>query len=244
MKAALIVQARTASKRLPKKALLPLAGSPMLYRVLERLQFCTSCDSIVLATTNLPEDDSLVDIAKRLGCLVYRGLEKDLLERICGAADMVQADVIVRYPADNALPEAKDIDRIVSYFKESRCDYASNLCNILQNGYPEGIGAEVFRRSKLELFRQQEKDLLKREHITPCFYDCENNIPATPGAFKIGTVSCPESYRRPDLKMCVDTAEEYEYIARMYRELYSVNPLFGIMDVISWHDRIKTEVIV
>jgi spore coat polysaccharide biosynthesis protein SpsF len=238
MKTTLIVQARSASKRLPNKALLPLAGEPMLFRVIERLRRCTSCEAVVLATTVLPEDDPLADIAREHGCFVFRGSENDLVDRICGAADMVQADVIVRYPSDNALPEPYDIDRIVGYFLENKCDFASNLCNVQQNGYPEGIGAEVYRRTSLELFRREEKDPWKREHITPCFYDYSKDAPAAPASFRIGTVSCPESYRRPNLKMCVDTADEYTYIARMYEDLYPLNPLFGIADVISWHSRI------
>ena len=241
MKTVMIVQARSGSTRLPGKALLPLAGEPMLFRLIERLRRCSSFEAVILATTLLPEDDQLAVIAKRQDCIVYRGSENDLIERICGAANMVGADVIARYPADNALPEPAEIDRIVNYFHEGEYDFASNLCNVLENNYPDGIGAEVFRCSTLEMLRREERNPSKREHVTPCFYDYSRNAPVSLESFKIGTIPCPKLYRRSDLKMCVDTPEEYEYIARMYSDIYPFNPQFSFVDVISWNDQINVK---
>ena len=47
-----IVQARMGSSRLPKKALLPINGIPIIQWILERLMGCHELDSIVFAIPN------------------------------------------------------------------------------------------------------------------------------------------------------------------------------------------------
>ena len=50
---AIIVQARMGSKRLKDKTLLPLAGKPMIYRIIERLKRVKNVKRIILA---IPEE--------------------------------------------------------------------------------------------------------------------------------------------------------------------------------------------
>ena len=59
MKTVIIVQARLTSTRLPGKVLLPLAGAPMLTRLIERLRRVKLADAIVIATTTNTTDDPI-----------------------------------------------------------------------------------------------------------------------------------------------------------------------------------------
>ena len=52
-----IVQARTGSTRLPNKILQDLGGKNLLTVFMERVTKAVEPDNIVIATTNLPEDD-------------------------------------------------------------------------------------------------------------------------------------------------------------------------------------------
>ena len=54
MKILIVIQARTASSRLPNKVLLPLAGAPLLQRMIERVQAAEGSYEIVVATTTDP----------------------------------------------------------------------------------------------------------------------------------------------------------------------------------------------
>jgi len=72
MKTLVIIQARTGSSRLPNKVLFPLAGRPLLQRMIERVMDAASVCDIVVATTNAAADDRIVYLARGLGVAVYR----------------------------------------------------------------------------------------------------------------------------------------------------------------------------
>src|SRR5919108_3261124 len=128
MRRVVIVQARMTSTRLPGKVLLDLAGRPMLERQLERLSACERADEIVLAVTTNPDDEPLVDLARRLGLRCHRGSEHDVLARYAGAAREAGAGLVVRVTSDCPLADAGEVDVVVAELEERRatCDYASN----------------------------------------------------------------------------------------------------------------------
>lgn len=204
-----IIQARMGSKRLRGKSILPLAGKPLLHRFIERALKSKTIDSIILATTMKEEDDVLCKIAQNLGVICFRGSENDLVDRLYQCAKMFNADVIVRLCADNPLIEAEEIDRIVNKFLFSSrkgCLF-SNTQNINNNGYPDGLGAEVYDIRTLEWLHSNIKDPLAREHPHETFY--KNDI--------VETIQCPSQIiGHSNLKLDVNTQEEYEYIKNIY----------------------------
>ena len=100
MKTICIVQARCASTRLPNKVMLPICGRTVISYVLSRLEKSTKIDQIIVATTNLPSDDTLVEHVQNLGFKVFRGSENDVLNRYVSAAKLYEAEVVVRITAD------------------------------------------------------------------------------------------------------------------------------------------------
>lgn len=227
----MILQARMGSTRLPGKSLLLLAGRPLVARVIERVKRCKLVDTFVLATTRKRQDDPLETLGRELGIAVFRGAESDLVDRYYQAALEFSAEVIVRVPADNPAPEPAEIDRIIEYHIDSHNDFSSNYPDIFDNGYPDGIGAEVFSIEALTKVWETSTDPRNREHPHTNFYE-------NPGVFRIGTIQCPSEFRRPDIILDVNTLEEYEFLAELYDYLYPRNPEFTILDVIHWYDRI------
>ena len=49
MKTLAVIPARYASTRLPGKAIIPIAGIPLVIRVLENVKKCTSVDRVIVA---------------------------------------------------------------------------------------------------------------------------------------------------------------------------------------------------
>ena len=80
------IEARMNSSRLPGKVLLPAAGKPMLWHLVERLKQVKSLSEIILATTVNPSDDVLEKFAKEVGIKLFRGSEEDVLSRVIGAS--------------------------------------------------------------------------------------------------------------------------------------------------------------
>ena len=71
MRTVLVIQARTNSSRLPAKVLLPLAGKPLVSRLIERVLPSKNIDEIVIAIPNSSSDDYLNRI------LINQGVEGD-----------------------------------------------------------------------------------------------------------------------------------------------------------------------
>jgi spore coat polysaccharide biosynthesis protein SpsF len=218
--------------------MMDLAGVPLVGRIIERVKRCQRVDEIVLATTQKPEDDVLEELARSYGISVFRGSENDLVDRYYQAAKAFSADVVVRLPADNPCPEPNEIDRIIDYHLADQSDFSSNLAEVFGNGYPDGIGAEVFNLEVLEEVWRTSSDPQKREHVHLNLFDYKSQKAADPDRYRIGTVQCPPEFRRPDLVLDVNTPEEYAFMAQLYEYLYPRNPQFHITDVIQWYDNV------
>ena len=105
-----IIQTRMGSTRLPGKVLMDIVGKSMLERVVHRVRRCREVDSIVVATSDLPKDQVVVDECNKLNVLVYRGSEEDVLFRYYQAANHYEAKLVVRFCSDSPLidPEVSD----------------------------------------------------------------------------------------------------------------------------------------
>ena len=235
----LIIQARMGSTRLPGKSMMDLAGAPLVGRILERVKRCKRIDEIVLAIPDSPKDDVLRQLGSSYGITVFAGSENDLVERYYQAALTSSADLVGRLPADNATPEPAEIDRIVDHHLSlMRRGFSSNLSVIDDSGYPDGIGAEVFDFSLLAEAREGHADPRQREHVHLNFFDYRTQQAADESWCPISTVQCPAEFRRPDLVLDVNTQEQYEFMRRLYEDLYPRNPNFNITDIIRWYDEV------
>ncbi len=233
----LILQARMGSKRLPGKSLMDLAGAPLVGRMLERVKNCKLVDEIILAVPNTNENIPLQELGRAYKVSVYAGSEDDLVGRYYEAALSSNADIVVRLPADNATPQPEEIDKIIDYHLSlSTVGFSSNISEINNSGYPDGIGAEVFDFSLLAEINSKKISKKNREHVHLNFFNYETGKPANEEWCPVNTVSCPKEFRRPDLILDINTLDQYVFIKELYEYLYPRNPNFNILDIIKWYD--------
>lgn len=226
------------STRLPGKSMMDLAGAPLVGRILERVKRAQSTDVVVLATTALPGDDTLAQLGHDYGVEVFRGSENDLVDRYLQAARLYGCEHVARLPADNFAPEPAEIDRIVEYHLSSGNAFSTNLQQILGNGYPDGLGCEVYSVAALAAVDAEVSDPACREHPHTNFFDFANDRALDPARFPVGTIECPDAFRRPDICLDVNTADDYAFAQALFEALYPRNPAFHITDVIDWYDTV------
>jgi spore coat polysaccharide biosynthesis protein SpsF len=201
-----IVQARMGSSRFPGKMLAPLGGRPLLEWVLHRVQSARLLDAVVLATTDLPRDRPLVDLAHRMGLATYTGSESDVLGRFARAAAQHQADVVVRVCADNPFVDGAEIDRLLAFFAVQDVDYACNHLDRLGSAYADGFGAEVLGAPLLAQLAAECTDARHREHVTLALWDWADR-------FRLAAVPAPASLAFPELRFDVDRPEHLAELA-------------------------------
>ncbi|HEV8698336.1 MAG TPA: glycosyltransferase family protein [Candidatus Limnocylindrales bacterium] len=203
-----IIQARMGSERLPGKVLLPLLGEPMLTRVVRRTARAGRLDEVVVATTDQPADDAIVELADREGWHVVRGSAHDLLDRYVVAARAHDAEVIVRITSDCPLIDPEVIDRTIAAFDAADVDYASN--SLEPRTFPRGLDVEVVSRAALERAWREDADPAWREHATPYVY-------RHPEAFRVLAVRSEDD--QSEQRWSVDTPEDYELVRRIYEAI-------------------------
>jgi spore coat polysaccharide biosynthesis protein SpsF len=192
---------------------------------------CRKIDEIALATTANEQDDVLATLAKECGVSVFRGSENDLVDRYYQAAKKFKADIVVRICADNPCLEPAEIDKIIEYHKKGESDFSTNTNNVDGNDYPDGLGAEVFNFDTLEELWRVTKEPKHREHVHSYFYDNRDR-------YALKTIPCPREFRRPELKLDVNTKEELRFIRAIYEYLYPRKKDFHITDIIEWYDKV------
>ena len=232
-----IVQARMGSTRLPGKSLKDLGGTTLIESVYAGASMAKSVSEVIVAIPESRLDEELFDFLTCKGLNVVRGSESDLISRHLHVAYGAKADFIVRIPGDNPLPHGSEIDRIVDFHLQFNSrGFSTNLSEVFDSGYPDGIGAEIFSGQVLEEIFNSKPSRRQREHLHLNFFDYENQIETKPSTYPVRTVKCPENFARPDIILDINTNRDFDYFQTMFRDLGTTKP--HIQDIIPWHDQV------
>jgi len=221
MRTVAIIQARMGSARLPGKILKPLFGEPMLARMIERVKRAKRIDEVVLATSDTPEDDATAELGRTCEVNVFRGAEKDVLDRFYKAAKEASADVVVRLTGDCPLHDPAVIDEVVEHFLKTNVDYTRSPAN-----YPEGVDTEVFSFSALERAWRDAKLPSECEHVTPY-------IRNHPDLFRVDGEWTSGGGNHSAMHWSVDTQDDFDFATQVFEQLYPVNSRFTMQDVLA-----------
>jgi len=160
-----IIQARMGSTRLPGKVLMKLDKKhTVLDYLINQLKHSKLLGKIIIATTNLEEDNAIVNFAKKNEIEYFRGESDDVLDRYYQCAKNFSSDNILRITSDSPLIDPTVIDDLIINYQKSSCDYASTN---LARTYPFGIDAEIFSFNTLEKTWKNAILPSEREHVSP-----------------------------------------------------------------------------
>jgi len=202
-----VVQARTGSTRLPGKVLLPLAGRSVLGWVLRAAQAADGVDEVVVATSTLPGDDAVAEAAGSAGVRVVRGSESDVVSRFRLAAEVMEADAVVRLTADCPLLDPGLIGLVAAAWRtDQRYEYVATT---LVRTLPRGLDVELVTTAAL---RRLDAEAIghDRVHVTSALYAPGSVAP------RLGLVVQPDA---SDLRVTVDTGEDLDAVRALVAEL-------------------------
>ena len=205
---ALVLQARLDSSRLPGKCLLPLGGKPLIFRIMEALSYFP-CEKKILAC---PEDCvySFAPLAEEAGFKLIAGPKYDVLARYCLAIKTTGAERIIRATGDNPFVFT---DAALAIDTEARlvgADYAAF------SQLPYGAGVESIASEALLRAEMEAKENFEREHVCPYLY-------AHPEFFRLHRPMAPHEWQGEDIRLTVDTKEDYNRALLFYEKLLTLN---------------------
>jgi spore coat polysaccharide biosynthesis protein SpsF len=220
MRVAAIIQARMSSTRLPGKVLMPLAGRPALAHVLERLGYCRTIDSIMVATSDQPDDQSIADLCSNYAAPCFRGSLNDVLDRYYQAATYCNADAVVRITADCPAIDPVVVDAVVTGYLAGNYDLYG-----LSGEFPDGLDCTVFSYAALERAWREAKLKSEREHVGPYI---ENH----PELFNIGTLHLFHGLSHH--RWTLDEPRDYQFLLSIFEHLYRNDRPFLTHEVLSF----------
>ncbi len=211
---AIVVLARSGSRRLPGKVLLPFGEETVLASVLRRLAACARADELVLATSALAADDAVAREGERLGVRVVRGSEEDVVARMrLAVASLAQApDVVVRACADNPLVMPGVVDEGVMDLVDAGADV---ITPFEVASWPFGAGAVAMTRACLERIDAEAREPAYREHV-------ENWCFEAPEPFRVRHQVAPPELDFPELCLSLDHPTDLARLRRLERVLRGV----------------------
>ncbi|MGL4912227.1 MAG: cytidylyltransferase domain-containing protein [Romboutsia sp.] len=217
-----IVQARVGSTRLLGKVLKEIKGKTILTHVVERVSQSKYIDQIVIATSNLKQDDNIIKEANKLGISYFRGSESNVLNRYYHTATHYNADIIVRITSDCPLIDPNIIDDLIKFYLEHNYSVVTNAgIDKSSRTYPRGLDTEVFSFKLLKEAFTNAKENYQLEHVTPYIYENNKDI----------------YYYKNDVdyskyRWTLDTKEDFDLIEAIYEKLYKIEHNFYLEDIV------------
>jgi spore coat polysaccharide biosynthesis protein SpsF len=212
------------STRLPGKALLPLAGKPVLAHMIERHRRSRYTDEVVVAAPDNEADEPIAALCKKMSCAIFRGNEQDVFSRVVSAARQYGADIVVDGMADTPLVDHRIVDKLIELLVEGPYDCTSNE---FEETYPVGLDARVFDFAALEKSEANDREAMYREHAG-------YSIRSRPEKYKLGNLKGEGKLSWPALRLTLDTKEDYALISAVYDALYPENQDFSADDIVTF----------
>ena len=208
-KIAIIIEARSSSKRLPGKILLPLGNKTVLEFLIERLKiFSKKINSkIIIATTTNKDDKRIADLAKKNSVKFYRGSENNVLKRVIEAAKKYKIEIVIRITSDCPLIDVSIVKQVFEIFKNNKVDLVTNAH---VRSYPDGMDVEVMSTSSLKkalVLAKKNRELLEHVTLTMKKYNKK---------FKIINHISPEETNYPKIGLTLDEIDDYKLIKNIF----------------------------
>lgn len=220
-----VIQARMGSSRLPGKTMLQLAGRPVIEHVIRRSGAARLIDRVVVATTDLPEDNQIAEWCHEQGIASVRGSAEDVLARYLLAIDNFPCENVVRITADCPLIDPGIIDALLALHAAGSCDYTSN---VIPPTFPIGFDAEVVSSACLRRVHVEARLTSHREHVT--LYIRENTE-------KFKTANLSFALNHEHIRLTLDREADYRLLSEVFAHFAGSPELFSFYQIMAFLEK-------
>ena len=219
-----VIQARSNSSRLPGKALLPLGAATVLEQVICRIRAAQLNGPIVMALPHEDANSHLSSLCRQYDIPCVMGSSSDVLARVLDAARQYEAKIVVRCQASHPLLDPKMLWASARYAVDSNMD----LVTVAR--LPVGVAVEAMPLRTLERIANYTQRPDYREQVTTF-------TSTRPDLFERAHLPPPPRLSRPDLRLSLETEDDYWFLKRLYEEVTpDANGLLRLEDCIAHID--------
>lgn len=219
LKYIITITVRMKSTRLSKKVLLQIKGKRYIDYMIDRLKLSKKTSEIVLCTSTIKEDDTLVEVAKENDIKFHRGHPDDVMLRIYNGAKKYGGDVILSTTGDNAFTDSVIMDEMADFFEKNNADFV--FCEDL----PIGIQTYVIRMSAM-------KDAIKRKDAKDT--EIWGGYLNRPDLYRVFKYEIKDTlFKHPEWRLTLDYPEDFELFIRIFDELYKEGEIFSFKEIMT-----------
>ena len=198
-----------------------VVGKPMAWHVLDRLRHTPGIDVVVLATSTLPVDAPLLEMAQQSGFVAFAGDPEDVLDRLYHAAALVQADVVIEVGGDLPFVDPELVAQGLQLFQAENADYVSN---VMPTTFPEGMDVLIISFQALGRIFQNAR--LSSERLHPLAY-----VNTHQDEFRIRNFKQDQNMFL--LRWTLDYPEDLAFVRAVYERLYQPDKTFHMRDILA-----------
>jgi aryl-alcohol dehydrogenase-like predicted oxidoreductase/spore coat polysaccharide biosynthesis protein SpsF (cytidylyltransferase family) len=223
----IFIQSRLSSSRLPGKALLPIAGLPLIVLVAKRA--ANKGRFVQVLTSNDHSDDAICEVLDEHDIAYFRGSLCNVLERFHDASIEYTDDTkVFRLTGDNVLPDGNLLDEMEAAFDANGADIM--LSDSHEIGMPIGVSAELTTVGWIREAFHNTNDPFDIEHVTPYIH--------RKGISKSFVSSSVKRYR--NLRCGIDVFDDYVAVRSLFDGqsnpvTASINSLIGNFNNMRYH---------
>ena len=195
------------SSRLRGKSLSDICGDPLLLKVIKQVKNSSLISDLIIVTTDQKEDNEIREFCQKNDLKVFSGSKDDVLSRYVKAAEITNADIVVRITGDCPLIAPDTIDEVIEEFIKSDYSYASNTYPYTRS---EGQDVEVFSAKILEYTAKNANDKIDKEHVT--LFIKKNRLISKHNVIH-------DYFEFTDLKLSVDYIEDLNFVRKVWSNL-------------------------
>jgi len=207
------LQVRLDSTRLPKKALLPLSGKPVVELAMEALKKVPA--DVYALLTDRDSYKALSGHASAAGFETFIGPKEDVLQRYADAINYFQVDTVIRATGDNPLVSGECGAQLLELYNEHQWERQVDYSGF--EGLPVGTGVECVRAEALLRADREAESCYDREHVCPYLYN-------HPNLFRVYRPLAPKECFFPGMRVTLDTEQDYHRLQTIFNTLYSGKP--------------------
>jgi len=200
--------------------LLEIEGKSTIEHLINRVKKSKLKDSIVLCTTENPEDDVLCEIATKNGINFFRGSTEDKLDRWLKASKENNVDFFVTADGDDIFCDPELIDMAFVQYETNGADFIQSK-EIVCGAFTYGIKVTALEKVC------RIKDTSDTEMMWVYFTDT--------GLFNVEELSdVPKIFLRDDIRMTLDYDADFTFFETVIHHFS--NRDYSLRDIITYLD--------
>lgn len=214
--------ARLSSTRLPRKVLVDIEGKPLIRWIVDRLRAVDEIDTVVLCTSDDPDDRELIEYAKKWGTPSIAGDPVNIVSRLQGAANKFDASILLRVTGDNPLISIECASKIIRGHYASQADYTR------MNSLPLGAGVEAISPKILSAIQESLPEPSHSEYLVLYAF--------RPDQFTCLALDAPAPIARPYYSITVDTPDDLALVRTIFQSAVDQTTGPDIREVVRFLD--------